>query len=761
MAGAALWLIPVLALMGVWLLQVFTSGGYLPRQWLPAGIIVATMAVVLFGLGAFPGVPGRISLLVAGGLGAHTVWMIATAMWAPSDAGVWMAAGRMATYALVFVVAVTMFQAESGRAGLRYGLVAAAAVLIAACVGRLLTAPDMAGLFVEDRLAYPVAYPNNAAALYLIPFWPLLWVAADRSEKWYLRGPVLGLGTALLMLAFLTQSRGGFWAFALSAVAFFVLSPARLRTLAHLVVVLAMTALAYPSLNRYWAEGPAAVGHSPILTKLIPCVAAAVVVGWVIALLEPRLRITNRGRTVAGVVAVVLLLGGALGGLAMTGGGLRPSLDAVGSQWGRFIDDLRGLAPDDAPSTIGPESTNPSRFLIPGSSGRWDLWRVAWLDFEAAPVVGVGAGNYVFTYNRDRARDRYAHDAHSLPLGTLAETGLVGGLLLFGTLGLAMGAILTPRAAAGLRTARRLLRRGPPPPAGASATAHRETNPRLLDRDTAWAMALVAAVIFWLFHASVDWLWEMTAVTIPAMLYLALALSQTNRGDASKPGRFGWYRWTITGLAGLILIALSLPYVALKYNDMAVANAPTDPALARRQARVAAALAPANPEPLLVQQQLYRATADSTADPGAKLDNLALALDAAERATGRDPANWVVLLAAAEAAERLANAVEASTGQTAAPPGKSPDSLADNARAESTAAHYRGLTPRELRELARAYAERAGRWNPKEGGTATPAPGAQIPAPPANCNTASITSDTSWSLMELKMGRETSRRYSS
>lgn len=707
-----LWLIPVLALIGVWLLQVFASGGYLPRQWLPAGIIVAAIALVLFGLGAFPGVPGRISLVVAGGLGGYTLWMIVTALWAPSDNGVWMAAGRSATYVLVFVVALTMFQAGSGRTALRYGLVAAAVVLVAMCLGRLLTTSDLMALFVEDRLAYPVAYPNNAAALYLIPFWPLLWVAVDRGERWYLRGSVLGLSTALLMLAFLTQSRGAFWAFALSAIAFFVLTPARLRSLVHLAVALAMTALAYPSLNRYWAEGPAVVGQTPILTRLIPCMIAAVIVGWVIALLEPRLQITNRIRTVAGILAIALVLGGTLGGLTTAGGGLSASFGSIRSQWSGLIDDLRGHTPNDTPGTTSDESANPSRFLILGSSGRWDLWRVAWLDFETAPVGGVGAGNYVFTYNRDRIRDRYGRDVHSLPLGTLAETGLVGGLLLFGSLGLALGTILAPRAAAAWRTTRRLLRRGPPSNGGRSS--------RLPDRNTAWTMALVAAVVFWLLHAAVDWLWEMTAITIPAMLCLALALSQTDRGrnNVSQRNRFSWYRWTVTGLAVFALIGLTFPYVALKYTDMAVANAVTDPPLARQQARVAAVLAPTDSQPLLVQHQLYRAAADSTTYAGAGLDNLALALDAAEQAADRDPANWVVLLTAADTAEMLANEVEAWAERTVEPPGKSPDSLADTAQTISVATHYRGLTSQELREIAHSYADLALHWNPKERGAA-------------------------------------------
>ena len=357
--------------------------------------------------------------------------------------------------------------------------------------------------------------------------------------------------------------------------------------------------------------------------------AATAVVGWAISLLEPRLRITNRTRTIAGTAAIVLALGGVLGGLVATGGGLNTSLSSIQSQWRGLIDDLRGLAPDDDPSTTGGESANPSRFLIPGSSGLGSLESRV-LD-SRGPPCGIGAGNYVFTYNRDRIRDRYGRDAHSLPLGALAETGLVGGLLLFGSLGLAMGAVLTPRAAAAWRMTRQLLRPGPTRSVDVAATSSGDRNLHLLERETAWTMASLTAVLLWLLHATVDWLWEMTAITIPALLFLAMALSQKDqsRSGARQRDRSGWYRWTVMGLACLILVGLSLSYVALKYTDMATANMTTDPSLARQQVRVATALAPADSQPLLVQHTSTEAAAYSATPIGARLDNLALALDAA------------------------------------------------------------------------------------------------------------------------------------
>ncbi len=137
---------------------------------------------------------------------------------------------------------------------------------------------------------------------------------------------------------------------------------------------------------------------------------------------------------------------------------------------------------------------------IPAFSDPGEQWPLGSLasrvaSFQERTSGGIGAGNYMFTYNRDRIRDRYGRDAHSLPLGALAETGLVGGLLLFGSLGLAMGAVLTPRAAAAWRMTRRLLRPGPTRSVDVVATSAGDRNLHLLERETAWTMASVTAVL--------------------------------------------------------------------------------------------------------------------------------------------------------------------------------------------------------------------------------------------------------------------------
>ena len=76
------------------------------------------------------------------------------------------------------------------------------------------------------------------------------------------------------------------------------------------------------------------------------------------------------------------------------------------------------------------------------SSGRVDIWKVAWQEFEGAPVLGVGADNFVFQYDRLRTAETYKpQQAHSLELQVLGETGIVGGIFAFGGILLAFGGL--------------------------------------------------------------------------------------------------------------------------------------------------------------------------------------------------------------------------------------------------------------------------------------------------------------------------------
>ena len=144
-----------------------------------------------------------------------------------------------------------------------------------------------------------------------------------------------------------------------------------------------------------------------------------------------------------------------------------------------------------------------SRFST-GGTNRYDFWVVAWDLFGEHPVRGVGADGFQPYYLRQGKSVERPRYAHSLELGVLAQTGLVGALLVFG----AMAALLA--------AAFRAVRRGYAPVGAAAGAAG-------------------AVFVYWFLHGSVDWFWEFAGLGAPALAMLGLAAGLAPRGDSPLP----------------------------------------------------------------------------------------------------------------------------------------------------------------------------------------------------------------------------------
>jgi O-Antigen ligase len=123
-------------------------------------------------------------------------------------------------------------------------------------------------------------------------------------------------------------------------------------------------------------------------------------------------------------------------------------------------------------------------------SNRYAYWRVAFDTFADHPLVGDGAHSFEADWLQRRDIQDAARDAHSLYFETAAELGLAGIAALFLFLG-----------AGGV----------------AAVQAWR--------RDQALAAGPIAAVCVWLFHAALDWDWEMPAVSLVALLLVGALAS--------------------------------------------------------------------------------------------------------------------------------------------------------------------------------------------------------------------------------------------
>ncbi len=119
----------------------------------------------------------------------------------------------------------------------------------------------------------------------------------------------LGLATGLLGLAIMTQSRGAMWSLAITLVLTFIVSPARLRTLFYLIVPALLMVYAFPTLNRYWLEGPDAVGGGVGARTLVVVSITAAFIGMIVALLERWVRVSRRMKAIFGTVVLVGVVG--------------------------------------------------------------------------------------------------------------------------------------------------------------------------------------------------------------------------------------------------------------------------------------------------------------------------------------------------------------------------------------------------------------------------------------------------------------------
>jgi tetratricopeptide (TPR) repeat protein len=481
-----------LAAVAVLVLLAGAEGGYEATAWYPAGLAVLALLAVWWAAVPSASWPGRAALAALWLLIAFAAWGYASIAWADDPGVAWDGANRAALCAALFGL-FSLWPAHARPArwvlaalGLGIGVLGLIQLL------RFSAAAEPESFLIGGRLAEPVGYQNGNVALWLIGAFPCLWIATAREAAPALRGVALGATVLLASLALLGQSRGSLFALPLALAFFLAIVPNRLRVLAALLAVAAgVAAAAGPVLDV--VDEPATAALPELVDEAARAILLAsgvvALVGVAVAVAERRRRPSAAtARRISAAAAVVLaLLTAALATVAVTqAGDLRRELS---ERWEQFKSN------DETPAGT-------SRLASAGTN-RYDFWTVAWENFERHPLAGVGMDNFQQDYllrGTSREKPRYPH---SFEVAILSETGLVGALLLFGAIGLALGAVA-------MRTVRRL----PPAAAGAAAAA-------------------TGAFVYWLLHASVDWLYELPALA--GMAFAALGLAAAVRGDDSVP----------------------------------------------------------------------------------------------------------------------------------------------------------------------------------------------------------------------------------
>ncbi|HEU4976451.1 MAG TPA: O-antigen ligase family protein [Baekduia sp.] len=477
--------VPALVAVALLLVWIPLDGGQAITRWAPGALLlIALLAVCVIALppqwGSLPGAVRAAVVLLA----AFTAWSFASIAWADDQGIALEGADRTLLYLVAFAL-LALWPQRPGTAGWiagawtgGVGVLAVVTLLHAGAVG------DPRGLFHEDRLLWPAGYPNAAAATWLMALWPAVCLAASSRVPWALRGLLAAAAVVLVDVAMLSLSRGALLSLPVCALLLVVLVPGRLRTIAVLLVVAGASAAALPAVLDV---GTAITGGSVPRMRdaldaaeratLLAAVAAGLVVGAA-SLLEAR-RPPSR-RTVAAIRRVwggIVVLGAAAGlvaALVVAGNPVHRAQDAWDSFKGGYADNASG-----------------NRLTSGLGSNRYDFFRVALDEFRDHPVAGVGVDNFGQDYlARGRSYETPAYP-HDLALRTLAQTGLVGALLLAGAFGAAL--------AAGWRAMR---------------------TDRLA---AAVAGGAVVAFSYWVVHGMTDWFWEWAGLGAPAFVLLGLA----------------------------------------------------------------------------------------------------------------------------------------------------------------------------------------------------------------------------------------------
>lgn len=502
------------------------QGGQPPATWAPGGLMLFGLLAVGIAVlrPRLHGLP-RSTVLAGALLAGYCAWSYASVGWADDQGAAWEGANRTLIYLAAFVLFGLWQQTPSSAGAVLAILAATVAGATAAIVLRLAVTDDARPLLPTGRLLDPTGYANATAALLIMAGMVTLCVAASSRVSWWLRGFSAAALVLLLDGALLAVSRGSLIATPTTVAVLLLVAPERLRRLAVLVpVAVAVLVAAGPILELTdlldTSEPPTGAEGAHRVARLVLLGAGAT--GLLVALAAlveqrrpPSAALARRIHRVSAVVVGVVLTV-AVAGAVVVVGNPRDELDGA---WSSF---KQGYG----------ESSGGTRLAGGFGSDRYDFYRVTLRQFEDRPVTGIGADNFFSDYLREGTGNETPHYPHSLELRTLAQTGLIGALLLFGAFAAAAPGALRAARHDGGGTARGALAAG----AG-------------------------AAVVYWLAHGSADWFFEYAGLgTIAfALLGLATALDPA-RADAERAPAWRLPATAVAALLAVVALAALGPF---------------------------------------------------------------------------------------------------------------------------------------------------------------------------------------------------------
>jgi hypothetical protein len=550
----------------------FESGGYSLTTRNSVAIAVWWAAALAVALSLLPLLrPTRAAIVSAGLLAGFAGLTALSAAWADSAERAFAEFNRVALYLGVLVLVVltgTRANLRSWRDGIALGIAATALLaLTSRLFPNFVDQRDLFGFLPdsEQRLSYPLDYWNGLGIFTGLAF-PLLLGIGVGARSALARGLAVASMPALAATVYLTASRGGAATAIVGSVVFVALTSRRIAALGTLVCAAAGSAAVVTIL----------LARSELVDGPLHSAAAA-----------------DQGRSAAFLIALVCLLAGTIVVVASRFAP-RPAIRLGAAAKGAIAlaavaVAVAGIVAIDPVQRVRTFEKRPDEFkqaqtdftrahLLSGSgSGRWQFWQAATDEFQTRPMLGRGAGSYEAWWAAHGSLFRFVRDAHSLYLETLGELGLVGFALLLGALGTGL----------------------------ISATSRLRAS---RGGDRIVIASLVALLLAWCFGAGIDWMWELTVVTVVAIACLGLLTGPaTTRVPAREPdalelraarsGRLGgralWARAGFATVAVAAIVTQGIPLVAqTRIRDSQAAAARGDARAALDKARDAHDLQP-------------------------------------------------------------------------------------------------------------------------------------------------------------------------
>lgn len=554
--------VPGLAVVALLIVWAADNGGYDAGTWYWGALALLSLSAItiaVLGIDRIGLSPA--SRLAVAAFAAYVAWSYLSIAWAQAPGTALEGSNRALLYLIAFTLMASLpWTAPAAAVALSVfalGIGTIAAVMLV----RLESASHLSTLVVDGRISPPTGYFNATAALFTIGALVSIALASRRELPAVLRGILLAMATAGLQLAVAGQSRGWLFTLPLVALATLAIVRDRLRFVAAAALpVLGTLIPVHALIGVFNSESPAALAdaarHAGKLSLALCLV--VLVVGTAIAWAESHWRprgLSPRGsRIVGGALAVIAVVAVIAGGTAATHG---DPFGFVKRQWNGF-------------SHVPTADATGSHFGTVGS-GRYDFWRVSLDALAAHPIGGLGQDNFADYYLPRRHTNEEPAWTHSLEMRLLAHTGVVGFLL--------FAAFIVAAVAGAIR----VRRRGP-------VAAQ-------------WiAGAALLPLTVWLFHGSVDWFWEMPALSGPALGFtgMALALGKTREAARSGAGR-GLPRWALGAAGVLALVAaavvLGFPYLSVREQASAAAVRDRNPDAALNDLAHASKLDPLSADP--------------------------------------------------------------------------------------------------------------------------------------------------------------------